>query len=87
MAPAEGRPEGQRRGARGRRETGPLPGGDDIFLLSAYITYEAVGALLARKGPDSSSVGLMLAAISLLVMPTLAYLKGSTGREMGSEAL
>jgi divalent metal cation (Fe/Co/Zn/Cd) transporter len=29
----------------------------------------------------------VLAAISLLVMPTLAYLKDRTGREMGSEAL
>jgi len=58
-----------------------------FFLLSAYIAYEAVGALLAREGPDSSTVGLVLAAISLLVMPTLAYLKGRTGSEMGSEAL
>ncbi|MDP9410486.1 MAG: cation diffusion facilitator family transporter [Actinomycetota bacterium] len=58
-----------------------------FFLLSAYIAYEAVGALLTREGPDGSTVGLVLAAISLLVMPTLAYLKGKTGREMGSEAL
>jgi divalent metal cation (Fe/Co/Zn/Cd) transporter len=46
-----------------------------FFLLSAYIAYEAIGALLAHEGPDSSTVGLVLAAISLLVMPTLAYLK------------
>jgi cation diffusion facilitator family transporter len=58
-----------------------------FFLLSAYIAYEAVGALLTHEGPDDSVVGLVLAAISLLVMPTLAYLKGRTGREMGSEAL
>lgn len=58
-----------------------------FFLLSAYIAYESVGALLSREGPDGSTVGLVLAAISLLVMPILAYLKGRTGREMGSEAL
>lgn len=58
-----------------------------FFLLSAYITYEAAGALLTREGPDGSTVGMVLAAVSLLVMPTLAYLKGKTGREMGSEAL
>ncbi len=54
-----------------------------FFLLAAYIAYEAVGALLTREGPDGSAVGLVLAAISLLVMPTLAYFKG----KMGSEAL
>ena len=58
-----------------------------FFLLSAYITYEAAGALLTRQGPDGSTVGLVLAAISLLVMPALAYGKQRTGREMGSEAL
>ena len=58
-----------------------------FFLLSAYIAYEAAGALLTREGPDGSVVGLVLAAISLLVMPTLAYLKGRMGREMGSVAL
>ncbi len=58
-----------------------------FFLLAAYLAYEAVGALLTREGPDGSAVGLALAAISLVVMPTLAHLKGKTGREMGSEAL
>jgi divalent metal cation (Fe/Co/Zn/Cd) transporter len=32
-------------------------------------------------------VALVLSIISILVMPTLAYLKGRTGREMGSRAL
>lgn len=58
-----------------------------LFLLSAYIAYEAVVALLAHEGPDSSTVGLVLAAISLLIMPALAFFKQRTGREMGSEAL
>ena len=58
-----------------------------FFLLAAYIAYEAVGALLSREGPESSTVGLVLSVVSLLVMPTLAYGKQRTGREMGSEAL
>jgi cation diffusion facilitator family transporter len=58
-----------------------------FFLLAAYITYEAVGALLSREGPENSTVGLILSVVSLLVMPTLAYGKQRTGREMGSEAL
>jgi cation diffusion facilitator family transporter len=58
-----------------------------FFLLAAYIAFEANGALVSRVGPESSTVGLVLSVISLLVMPTLAYGKQHTGREMGSEAL
>lgn len=58
-----------------------------FFLLAAYISYEAVGALLSREGPENSTVGLVLSVVSLLVMPALAYGKQRTGREMGSEAL
>jgi cation diffusion facilitator family transporter len=58
-----------------------------FFLLAAYITYEAVGALLSGEGPKSSTVALVLSLVSIVVMPTLAYLKGRTGREMGSRAL
>jgi cation diffusion facilitator family transporter len=58
-----------------------------FFLLAAYITYEAVGALLSRVGPENSTVGLVLSVGSLLVMPALAYGKQRTGRELGSEAL
>jgi cation diffusion facilitator family transporter len=58
-----------------------------FFLLAAYIAFEAIGTLVSRVGPESSIVGLVLSIISLLVMPTLAYGKQRTGREMGSEAL
>jgi cation diffusion facilitator family transporter len=58
-----------------------------FFLLAVYILYEAVGALLTAEEPESSKVGLVLSILSILIMPTLAYLKGRTGREMGSRAL
>ena len=58
-----------------------------FFLLAAYLTYEAIGALLTGEGPEDSTVGLVLLVVSLLVMPTLAYGKQRTGGEMGSEAL
>jgi divalent metal cation (Fe/Co/Zn/Cd) transporter len=58
-----------------------------FFLLALYILYEAVGALLSGEGPESSAVAFVLPAVSLVIMPVLAYLKGRTGREMGSRAL
>jgi divalent metal cation (Fe/Co/Zn/Cd) transporter len=58
-----------------------------FFLLALYILYEAVGALISGEGPESSTLALVLSAVSLVIMPVLAYLKGRTGREMGSRAL
>ena len=58
-----------------------------FFLLAAYITYEAAGALLTGEGPAVSTVGFVLSVLSIVVMPTLAYFKGRTGRQMGSRAL
>lgn len=58
-----------------------------FFLLAAYVAYEAAGAFHSGEGPEDSIVGLVLSAISLLVMPALACGKQRTGREMGSEAL
>ena len=58
-----------------------------FFLLALYILYEAVGALISGEEQESSTVALVLSVVSLLIMPVLAYLKGRTGREMGSRAL
>jgi divalent metal cation (Fe/Co/Zn/Cd) transporter len=55
-----------------------------FFLLVAYITYEAIDALVSGEGPESSTVALVL---SILIMPTLAYGKQRTSREIGSRAL
>jgi len=58
-----------------------------FFQLAAYILYEAIGALASGEGPENSTVALVLSVVSIIVMPTLAYLKGRTGRELGSRAL
>lgn len=58
-----------------------------FFLLAAYISFEAVTALTGREEPEHSTVGLILAIVSLVVMPTLALGKQRTARELGSRAL
>lgn len=58
-----------------------------FFLLAAYISFEAIGALLKAEEPDASTVGLVLSLLSLAIMPLLAYSKQATGREMHSRAL
>ena len=58
-----------------------------FFLLAAYISFEAITALVGREEPETSTVGLVLSVLSLLIMPALAHSKQRTGREMGSRAL
>jgi divalent metal cation (Fe/Co/Zn/Cd) transporter len=58
-----------------------------FFALAAYITFESVGALASGEAPDASTAGLVLAAVSLAIMPALAHAKTRTGRAMGSRAL
>jgi divalent metal cation (Fe/Co/Zn/Cd) transporter len=58
-----------------------------FFLLAAYISFEAITALISQDAPETSTVGLVLSVLSLLIMPALAWSKQRTGREMGSRAL
>jgi cation diffusion facilitator family transporter len=58
-----------------------------FFLLAAYIGFEAVSALVSSEEPDTSTVGVVLSMVSLIVMPSLAYAKQQTGRALGSRAL
>ncbi|MGE5829857.1 MAG: cation diffusion facilitator family transporter [Micromonosporaceae bacterium] len=55
-----------------------------FFALAAYVTTESVRALIGGERADHSTVGLTLAALSLLVMPVLSALQRRAGRELGS---
>ena len=58
-----------------------------FFALAAYVTVESVRAVVAREQPDTSVVGIALAALSLAVMPLLSHWQRHTGRELGSGAV
>ena len=58
-----------------------------FFALAAYIAFEAIQSLASRDEPETSTVGLILAVVSLAVMPALAYAKQQTGRALASRAL
>jgi divalent metal cation (Fe/Co/Zn/Cd) transporter len=57
-----------------------------FFALAAYVSVEAVRALLGGADAEHSSVGLVLAAVSLAVMPGLSYAQRRAGRELGSRS-
>jgi divalent metal cation (Fe/Co/Zn/Cd) transporter len=52
-----------------------------FFLLAAYVTFESNSALVTWEAPDSSTLGLVLAVLSFIIMSVLAYTKQQTGRE------
>jgi divalent metal cation (Fe/Co/Zn/Cd) transporter len=55
-----------------------------FFALAAYVTAESVHGLLGGGEAAHSPVGLVLAAVSLAVMPGLSWAQRRTGRELGS---
>lgn len=59
-----------------------------LFLaLAAYVAADAAQALYMRTAPDKSLVGIVLAMLSLVVMPILANAKRRVALAMGSGAL
>jgi divalent metal cation (Fe/Co/Zn/Cd) transporter len=61
--------------------------GVSFFALAAYITFDAGRDLLTGSKAETSAVGIVLAALSLMVMPLLARAKRTTGERLGSRAL
>ncbi|OPG08075.1 cation transporter [Microbispora sp. GKU 823] len=55
-----------------------------FFALAAYVTVDAVRALLGAGEAEHSTPGLILAALSLVIMPLLSYAQRRAGRELGS---
>ncbi|TDC88547.1 cation transporter [Actinomadura sp. 7K507] len=55
-----------------------------FFALAAYVTADSIRALLGGGHAEHSTPGLVLAALSLAIMPGLSYAQRRTGRELGS---
>ncbi len=61
--------------------------GVTFFILAAYVLYEAIKGLVSNEAATPSLFGIVIAILSLLVMPSLEYLKNKTGKEIGSHSL
>jgi divalent metal cation (Fe/Co/Zn/Cd) transporter len=55
-----------------------------FFALAAYVTFESVRTLLGSATPRPSNLGILIAVMSLFVMPGLSWAQRKTGRELGS---
>lgn len=55
-----------------------------FFALAAYVTFDAVRALTGTGEAQASVPGIVIAALSLAVMPFLSAAQRKAGRELGS---
>ncbi len=61
--------------------------GVTLLALSAYVLYEGVRKLAVHEAPAESVVGLVVAALSAVLMPVLGLAKRRTARRLGSRSL
>jgi len=58
-----------------------------FLVLAAYIAYESIGDLWWKRAPEHSIPGIVLACVSLVIMPLLSRAKRSVGIALGSAAM
>jgi divalent metal cation (Fe/Co/Zn/Cd) transporter len=58
-----------------------------FLVLAGYIVYESGTDLLSKRAPEHSVPGIILACVSLVVMPLLSRAKRTIGRSLGSAAM
>lgn len=55
-----------------------------FFALAAYVTVDSLLTLLHREPPSSSAMGIIIAVLSVVIMPTVSFLERRAGIELGS---
>jgi divalent metal cation (Fe/Co/Zn/Cd) transporter len=58
-----------------------------FLLLAAYIAYDSILDLWSKRTPEHSIAGIVLACVSLVVMPILSRAKRKVGRSLNSAAM
>lgn len=61
--------------------------GMTFIALALYVTYESVTKLFYHEQPAESVIGILLAIVSLIMMPLLARQKRKVATQIGSRAL
>lgn len=58
-----------------------------FVVLAVYVSYESLEGLIASEAPERTIPGIVLAAVSVVVMPILARSKRLVAAQIGSAAL
>ncbi|MBO0982046.1 cation transporter [Microbacterium sp. SD291] len=55
-----------------------------FFALAIYVTSSSLVSLAGGEHPSHSTIGMVLTAVSVVIMPLLSYAERRAGREIGS---
>ena len=55
-----------------------------FFALAAYVTVTSLLALIGRVEVEHSTLGIVITALSVIIMPFLSFAERRAGRELGS---
>lgn len=58
-----------------------------FFALAAFVAFDGVSTLMSGHGPERSLVGVVLAALSLLIMPIVSFVQRRSGLGLGSQSV
>lgn len=58
-----------------------------FFILGLYVLFQSAKKLIVREIPEPSLPGIIIAFVSLVVMPLLSWQKFRTGQRIQSQAL
>jgi len=58
-----------------------------FFILGAYVLYESIKKLVVSEIPEPSLLGIIVAIVSLILMPILFYMKFKTAKALNSSSL
>jgi cation diffusion facilitator family transporter len=61
--------------------------GYTFLVLGCYVLYESIRKLLVYEAPGGSLLGIVIAIVSIIVMPILFYAKYQTGKSINSRSL
>ncbi len=57
-----------------------------FFGLAVFVSLDAISSLLRGHSAEHSTVGVILAAVSLLIMPAVSLTQRRTGQQLGSHS-
>jgi cation diffusion facilitator family transporter len=61
--------------------------GYTFFILALYVCYESIDKLVRQEIPEASLFGIIIAIISIIVMPILFFQKYKVGKALASRSL